>query len=66
MLGQRIRPMETVTRVGQVLGLKKTTAFKRASSWPCDGGVGERLVIVPALARQLGIPYEVEVDEVAS
>lgn len=61
LLGNRLRPLESIERTGAALGLKRTTAFKRANkSWPLDGDPGERLVIVTALAEQLGIPYSIE------
>jgi len=65
LLGQRVRPLESIARVGSVLGLTRSTAFKIAEDrWPLDGDKGSRKVIVPALAKQLGIPYRCVVDEV--
>lgn len=58
LLGERVRPMETIARVGEVLGYKRTTAFKVSKHWPLHGDSGERRVIVPKLAEELGIPYE--------
>jgi len=66
LLGQRLHALEPVTTVGAVLGLKRTTAFKAARDWPLTGDKGGRLVIVPALADKLGIPYEVVKEEEAS
>ncbi|NTW29625.1 MAG: hypothetical protein HGA39_09745 [Coriobacteriia bacterium] len=68
ILGQRLKPLDTITRVGQMLGLPQATAYRRAKLWPIDdaNGTGDRMVIVPALAQQLGIPYSVEVDEPGS
>lgn len=61
-LGQRMRPLESIEVVGAALGFKRSTAFKRAESWPIDGELHSRRVIVPALADQLGIPYEVCIE----
>ena len=65
LLGNRLRPLESIPRVGEALGLRRTTSFKRAKDWPLDGEPGERRVIVPALAEKLGIPYQVIADEEA-
>jgi hypothetical protein len=63
LLGQRMHALEPIATVGDVLGLKRTAAFKAAASWPLTGDKGGRLVVVPALAEQLGIPYQVETEE---
>lgn len=58
-LGQRLAPLSPIATVGNVLGLKRTRAFQMAEAWPLTGDKGGRLVIVTALADQLGIPYEI-------
>lgn len=64
MLGHRLEPLEPIERVRIVLGLKHTKAFRvAAQDWPLIGESGGRLVIVPALAVKLGIPYEIIPEE---
>lgn len=65
ILGQRLKPLDSITKVGHVLGLKRATAYNRSKAWPLDDadGTGRRKVVVPRLAEQLGIPYEIEVGE---
>jgi hypothetical protein len=60
VLGQRVRPLEPVPVVGELLGLKRGQSFRAAESWPLTGSTGARRVIVPRLLDELGIPYEVE------
>jgi len=61
ILGCELHACESITTVGEMLGLSKSTAFRTADSeaWPTIGRHGARRVIVPALATTLGIPYEV-------
>jgi len=60
VLGRRVRPLEPVPVVGELLGLNRGQAFRAADSWPCTGSKGSRRVIVPRLLDELGIPYTVE------
>lgn len=64
ILGQELRPLEPIARMAEVLGLGRTTAFNVSDTWPLLGHKNARKVIVPALAEQLGIPYEVIVTEI--
>ncbi len=62
VLGERVRTLETIPRMGLLLGYRsRTTAYKAAKSqdWPIVGEPGSQRVSVPALAQRLGIPYEV-------
>ena len=62
VLGRRVRPLERIAVLGEVLGLKsRATAFRLAErdAWPMVGTSSHsRYVIVPALLARLGIPYE--------
>ena len=60
VMGARVRPLETVALVGDLLGLSRGQAFRRAGEWPTIGPAGARRVIVPALLEELGIPFELE------
>jgi hypothetical protein len=59
VLGRELRALESVSVVGDVLGLSRSTAFRLAESdnWPIVGRSGARRVIVPALATQLSLPW---------
>ena len=59
-LGRRLKPLETVAEVGELLGLSRGQAFRAAGDWPTIGSAGARRVVVPSLLARLGIPYEVE------
>jgi hypothetical protein len=59
LLGERVRPLESIERVGSVLELSRSTAFRRSRLWPLDGDPGSRRVVVTKLAEQLGIPYQI-------
>jgi hypothetical protein len=58
VFGQRVRPLEPVSRVGDLLGLSRSAAYRSAAEWPCVGRPGARRVVLPALLGSLGIPYE--------
>jgi hypothetical protein len=63
VLGRRVRPLERVAVLGDVLGLgSRATAYRLAErdAWPMAGSGASRYVIVPALLTRLGIPYEID------
>lgn len=60
VLGQRVRPLEPVPRVGELLGLSRGQSFRLASSWPTVGPAGARRVVLPTLLQELGIPFQIE------
>ena len=63
VLGQRLRPLESIATVGALLGLSRTTAYRVAvrDGWPLvDTGCGLGRVSVAALLERYGIPYTVE------
>jgi hypothetical protein len=65
VLGCELRALEPVSKIGDVLGLNRSTAFRLAESddWPMVGGRGSRRVIVPALAARLGLSVQIMPDE---
>ncbi|HEY5467564.1 MAG TPA: hypothetical protein VIK85_00480 [Coriobacteriia bacterium] len=63
VLGRRLRPLEPVTVIGDLLSLGRGAAFRAASEWPTTGTAGARRVIVPALLTRLGIAYDIAADE---
>lgn len=66
-LGRRVRPLEPVPVIGEILGYGRTAAFRHAEAWPMVGSMGSRRVIVTKLADQLGLPYEIlNADETES
>jgi hypothetical protein len=64
--GQKIRPLERVARVGSVLGIERSTAYRMADrdAWPMTGEKPNQYVVVPALLERLGVPYSYEPDPV--
>ena len=63
VLGRRLRPLEPVTVIADLLSLGRGAAFRAASEWPTTGTAGARRVVVPALLGRMGIPFEIEADE---
>ena len=63
VMGVRLRPLEPVNVIREVLGLGRGAAFRAAGDWPTTGTPGARKVVVPALLSRLGISFEVEAGE---
>jgi hypothetical protein len=65
--GHRLRPLDTVARIGVVLGLERSTAFRAADrdDWPRAGEGSHRLIVASALMDRLGIPYSIEAEAAA-
>jgi hypothetical protein len=62
-MGVRLRPLESVPVVGELLGLRRGAAFRAAAAWPTTGEPRSRKVIVSTLMAQLGIPVQWEAGE---
>ncbi|MDP2181394.1 MAG: hypothetical protein Q8K99_02345 [Actinomycetota bacterium] len=65
VLGRRLRPLEPVSTIAELLSMGRGAAFRACRDWPTTGTPGARKVVVPALLTRLEIPFEVETaDEV--
>ena len=63
VLGERLKLLERIARVGEVLGLPRATAYRQSAGWPLTGEGSNRYVVVTALCDELGIPYTVEAGD---
>jgi hypothetical protein len=69
VLGRRVRLLERIPVVGDVLGLgSRSTAYRlaEADNWPLVGPESSRWVLMIPLLERYSIPYEVESDGAAS
>jgi hypothetical protein len=63
VFGARLKPLEAIATVGQLLGLTRATAYRQSAGWPLVGEGQRRYVVVSRLCDELGLPYVVETGE---
>lgn len=62
--GRRVRFLERIAVAGEVIGLKRPTAYRMAEAddWPLVGPAASRFVSMPALLEKYSIPYTIECE----
>lgn len=67
VLGQTLRPFDSIPRVGEVLGFGRSSSYSAAEvqGWPLERTSPERVACnVVVLLTRLGLPFEVEYDPI--
>jgi hypothetical protein len=59
-MGRRLKALERISVVGELLGLNRSAAYRASRAWPLMGPDTSRYVVTERLLRELGIPYVVE------
>ncbi len=63
VMGRRLKALERIAVVGELLGLNRSAAYRASRAWPLMGPDTSRYVVTERLLRELGIPYVVEGGE---
>lgn len=66
VMGRRVRPLERISKVGELIGLNRSAAYRQSHTWPLVGPETSRYVVVERLLSDLGISYEFEQEQGAT